>query len=467
MSAGHGAAAELMVIIDRGATETGMDYTALAGQLVKTCLARGADAAEVYIESGRQLSIAVRKGDVETIEEAATAGVGFRVFVKGRMAFSSCNDLKDAALDNALARAIEFAASTTPDPNNVLPADTGMATVEGLYDSGIAKVSMERKIELAKALEKLAMKDPRITKSEGANYGEGESEIFLANSNGLSKSYRASGCSIGVSVVAEKGADKNTGGEYCSRRHFADLVPNETLAGKAVRSACELLGAKMVKTQRAAVIVDPDVAGSIFGGVLRAIDGESVLQGASFLGASLNKTIASNLLTLIDDGTRARGMESAPFDGEGVPTQKRILVDKGVLLGFLYNTAVAKRAGVRSTGNASRGGFNRLPGIGAHNFYMAAGTTPVEDIIKATRTGLLLKDVTGYGINPVNGNFSGGASGLWIEDGKVAFPVKGLTIASTAAEILNGIDLVAGDLDLNRRFAAPTFRIREMQIGGE
>jgi PmbA protein len=150
-----------------------------------------------------------------------------------------------------------------------------------------------------------------------------------------------------------------------------------------------------------------------------------------------------------------------------VPTGKRVIVDKGVLKGFLYNTVVARRAGVASTGNASRGGFDRLPVIGAHNFCMAAGAGTQEEIIKATKVGLLLTDVTGYGINAVNGNFSGGASGLWIENGKVAFPVKGLTIASTAAEMLNGIDMVAGDLDMNRRFAAPTFRIREMQIGGE
>jgi PmbA protein len=160
-------------------------------------------------------------------------------------------------------------------------------------------------------------------------------------------------------------------------------------------------------------------------------------------------------------------MGSEPFDGEGVPTQKRIILDKGVLKGFLYNTIVAKRAGLKSTGNASRSGFTSLPGIGPHNFYIAAGQTKPEDVIKATKTGLWLKEVTGYGINPVNGNFSGGASGFWIENGKVAFPVKGLTIAATADEMLNGIDLVADDLDLDRTITAPTFRIKLMQIGGE
>ena len=181
----------------------------------------------------------------------------------------------------------------------------------------------------------------------------------------------------------------------------------------------------------------------------------------------MDNKIASDLLTLIDDGTRPRGLRSKPFDGEGVHTQKRILIDKGILKGFMYNTIIARRAGVKSTGNASRRGFRSLPGIGPHNLYMAAGKDSKEKIIKATQNGLLLKGVTGYGINPVNGNFSGGASGFWIKNGKIVYPVKGLTIAGTADEMLNGIDMVGDDLDLNRSFTAPTFRIREMQIGGE
>ena len=444
-----------------------MDYKALAEQLVKKCVKQGADAAEIYVEAGRNLSIEVRNAEIETVQEAAAAGVGIRVFVKGRMAFSSSNDLKEASLDDAVSKAIEFARSTTADPNNVLPSETGMTSVGSLHDPAIAQVSMDKKIELATTVEKLAMKDPRITKSAGAGYSESEDEVFLANSNGLSKSYTSSACSFGVSVVAEKPAQQNSGGEYCSRRFFADLPPVAEIALKAARRAYELLDPMTVKTQRAAVIVDPDVAGAIFGGVLAAIDGESVLQGASFLGSLLKEKIASDLVTLIDDGTLTKGLASAPFDGEGVPTQNRIIVDRGVLKSFMYNTAVAKRAGVASTGNASRRGFTSLPGIGAHNFYMAAGTNGPEEIIRATKVGLLLTDVTGYGINPVNGNFSGGASGLWIENGKVVFPVKGVTIASTAAEMLNGIDMVGTDLDLNRSFTAPTFRIREMQIGGE
>ena len=444
-----------------------MDYKGLAEQLVSKCLKKGADAAEVYIENGRNLSIEVRKGEVETVEEAASYGAGFRVFVKGKMAFASSNDLGQKALEDAIGRAIEFAKITTPDPNNVLPDDKGMSEIGGLYDSQIVKIPMEQKIQLAKKLEQLAMKDPRITKSDGARYGEGEGEVVIANSNGLAKSYQSSACSLGVSVVAEKGDQKSSGGEFCGARSYIDLKPAEQVAEKAARDAYEMLDPRPVKTQKASVIFHADVGYALLGGILGAVNGERVLQGASFLGQKLGQKIGSELVTLIDDGTLDKGVASEPFDGEGVSTQKRIIVDKGVLKGFMYNTIVAKRAGVRSTGNASRGGFTSLPGIGPHQFYMVAGQAKPEEIIKATKIGLLVKEVTGYGINPVNGNFSGGASGFWIEDGKIAFPAKGLTIAGTADEMLNGIEMVADDLDLSRARTTPTFRIKLLQIGGE
>ena len=443
------------------------DHKALAEQLVRTCLKKGADAAEVYLQTGRNLSIEVRNGEIETIQEASGAGAGLRVFVKGRMAFSSSNDLGEKALDDAVARAVDFARITTADEANVLPEDKGLTEVSGLYDPSIAGIPMDAKIELVRKVEKLALTDPRVTKSAGAGYGEGEGEVVLANSHGLIKSARSSFCSFGISVVAEKGEQKSSGGEYCGRRFFADLKPAGEIAAVAARKAVEMLDPKPVKTQKAAVIFDKDVAYAVLGGILGAVNGESVLQGASFLGRRLGQKIASDLVTLVDDGTLPKGPASEPFDGEGVPTARRIIVDKGVLAGFMYNTIVAKRAGVQSTGNASRDGFSSLPGIGPHNFYMAAGTSKRADLIQATPRGLLLTEVTGYGINPVNGNFSGGAEGFWIEDGKIAFPVKGVTIAASADEMLGGIDMVADDIDLDRSMTAPTFRIKLMQIGGD
>jgi len=444
-----------------------MDYESLAEQLVSRCLEKGADQAEVFIEASRDLDVEVRNGEVETVEEAAYHGVGFRVFEKGKMAFSHCNDFSDDALSHAVARAVDYARHTTPDEDNTLPDIKGMTGVQGLHDPEIGRVPMPDKIEMARNVEKLAMRDARITKSAGAGYGEGETEIFLANSNGLLKSYKTSSCSCGVSVVAEKGEQKSSGSERCSRRFFSDLEAPEAIAEEAAKKAYEMLDPRMVNTQKAAVIFDPDVARALLGGILAGVNGERVLQGASFLSESMEKKIASDLLTIVDDGTRARGMGSKPFDGEGVPTGRRVIVEKGVLKGFMYNRVVANRAGVESTGNASRDGFTSLPGIGPHNLYIEAGESSPDDIIEATKRGLLLKSVTGYGINPVSGDFSGGAAGFWVEDGKIAFPVKGLTIAGTAEEMLNGIEMVASDLDLNRSLTAPTILIRSMQVGGE
>jgi PmbA protein len=444
-----------------------MDDKILAEQLVKTCLKRGADGAEVYLESSRQLSLEVRNGEIETVEEAATGGAGIRVFVRGRMAFSSSNDRSPAALENAAVRAIDFAKSMTSDPSNVLPDDKTEVAVEGLFDPEIAKIPLEAKVALIKTVEREALKDPRVTKSAGASYGEGEEEVVIANSNGLLKTTRSASCGYGIAVVAEKGEQKSSGGKSCSRRFFADLKKPEEVAAEAAYKAVSMLDPKPVKTQRAAVIFHPDVAGALLGGIIGAINGERVLQGASFLAKKVDQKIASDLVTLIDDGLLPKGLSSSPFDGEGVSTQKRTIVGRGVLKGFLYNAIVAQRAGVKSTGNGSRGGFTGLPGIGPHNFYLAAGTSKPEDIVRATKTGLWLREVTGYGINPVNGHFSGGAAGFWVENGRVAFPVKGLTVAGTAEEMLLGIDLVGDDLDLNRGTTAPTFRVKVLQVGGE
>ena len=443
-----------------------MDYIKLTNSLVERAGKLGADAAEVYLETARNLSIQVQDGEIETIEEASSTGVGFRVIVGGKLGFSYCNDLNDSALEDTLKRAIAFEKLTTADDSNVLPASAESPAVEGLYDPAISSVPMEQKIRMAIDLEKLALSDPKITKSSGASYGEGEGEVFIANSNGLSKNYKSSGCSIGVSVVAEKGEQKNPGGESCGRRFFSDLLPLSEIASKAARKAWELLDPVMIPTQRAAVIFDPDVAASIFGGVIGALNGDNVSRGASFLKDYMDKPFASPMLTIIDDGTRPKGMGSAPFDGEGVPIQKRVLVEKGVVKGFIYNTIAAKRAKAGVAGNASRGDFSSLPGIGTHNLYVEAGTQSQDEIIKATDKGLLLKQVTGYGIDPVTGNFSGGAAGFWIEKGEVKHPVQGVTIAGNAFDILKNIDMMGNDLDLNRRMASPTFRVKEMQIGG-
>ena len=444
-----------------------MDLKNIAEQVIKEARKKGADQAEVYLVNSRQLSLEVRNGDVESVQEASSYGLGLRLIKDKKLGFAYVNDFRPESLEEVIRRALEFARAVSADENNVLPDDPGMTEVKGLYDSGLTQVPLEKKISLLQEVESLALQVKGINKSAGASYSESEGEIILVNSLGLSKSYKASGCGYGVGVIAEKGEQKSSGYESCNRRFFSDLKPAAEVAREAARKALEMLDPRPVKTQRAAVIFDPDVAYAILGGIIQAVNGQSVLQGASFLGKKLGQKIASELITIIDDGTLEKGLASAPFDGEGVPTQKRVIVENGVLKGFLYNTYAARRAGVKSTGNATRAGFTSLPGIGPHNFYLMSGSHKPEDIIAATDRGVLVKEVTGYGINPVNGHFSGGASGLWVENGKITFPVKGITIAGTAEEMLNGIDLLGNDLDLNRSTTAPTLRIKSLQIGGE
>jgi len=443
-----------------------MNYLSLAEKLVSKALKAGADAAEIFISADRNLSVNILNGEIETIEEADSAGAGIRVIVGGSLGFSYSNSLDMKALEETVAMAVKFARLTTPDDSNILPELAGLTTVDGLYDPDMEGVPLDKKIAMALELEKMAMSDARITKSSGSSYGESISEVFIASSYGSSRSYKSSGCSLGVSVVAEKGDQKKTGGEYSSRRFFTDLTSADQIAAIAARKAYEMLDTKIVKTQKAAVIFDPDVAGSLLRGVIAALNGERVLQGASFLARSMGKQFASPLLTITDDGTRERSMGAAPFDGEGVATQKRILVETGVVNGFLYNTIAARRAGTVSTGNASRNGYSSLPGIGTHHLSLATGQHTRPEIIAATEKGLLLNGVTGYGIDAVSGNFSGGASGFWIEKGEIMYPVEGLTIAGSGEAILNGIDMMGNDIDMNRSFAAPTFRVAEMQIGG-
>ncbi|MFC1545696.1 TldD/PmbA family protein, partial [Gemmatimonadota bacterium] len=285
-----------------------MEYSRLSEQLVGRCLRKGADAAEIWLETNRSLSLEVRNGEVETIQESSSAGAGFRVFVAGRMAFAHSNDLSNASMDQAMESAIEFAGHLTPDEFNILPADRDITEVEGLFDPGIASITTDEKVALLKRAEALAMSNEGITRSNGASFFDGEGEVYLANSNGLVKNYRASGVGYGVSVVAEKGEQRSSGGYSSTKRFYSDLFDPEEVAETAAIRAREMLDPRMVPTQRAPVIFDPRVSGTLLGGILGAINGERVLQGASFLAGRIGEKIATDLLTVIDDGTLPKGM---------------------------------------------------------------------------------------------------------------------------------------------------------------
>ena len=430
-----------------------MDYKQLAEDLVKSCLKKGADAAEVYLQSGRNLSIEVRNGQLETVEEAASQGVGFRVFVKGRMAFSNCNDLSPASLDSTIASAIEFARVTTADENNVLHDDGRVTAIEGIYDPAMG-CQMDSQDRDGAEVEKLALKDPRVTKS-AARLRENENEFRPTRT----ASRRLTSCLLFARASSSCGKGRQKSSAAVVPKAFSSPIskpPRKSPPGGARQS--RMLDPRPVRTQRAAVIFDRDVASSLLGGIVGAVNGERVLQGASFLGSRLNQKIASELVTLIDDGTLPKGLASRPFDGEGFPTARRVIVEKGVLKGFMYNVIAARRAGVASTGNASRGGFFESSGI-PHCFYMRR-MGKRGDII-AQPIGLLLKrDRLMH--QPVSGDFSAGASAL---DENGASPSRGPDIAERRRDAQRDRH-VGATFDLSRTSTAPPSD-SEMQIGGD
>ncbi len=443
-----------------------MNYKELTENLVQRCLRRGADKAEVYLQSSRSLSIRVRNGDIETVQESDPIGIGFRVIIDNRLGFSHCNDFRKNSLHDTIDRAIAFAKLTSPDEHNILPSDKGYTEVEGLYDPEIKNISMDKKIDVALEVEELAMKDERITHSSGSGFGDSETEVYISNSNGISKHYKSGGCSISVGVVAQKGDQRSTGWDFSSMRFFNDLDPIPKIAETAAKRAWEMLDPQPVRTQRASVIFDSRVSSRLIGGIIASLNGLRVEQGATFLSNAMGEKFASDLITIIDDGTKPKALGSSPFDGEGVPTQKRTLVENGSVKNFYYNTYAASRAGVESTGNASRGGYTRLPGISTHNILVPGGNYTPEQIISSTDRGLLINSLTGSGLSSTTGDFSGGAEGFWIENGKIQHPVRGLTIAGNAEQVLKGIDMLGDDLDMSRTIITPTLRVKEMQIGG-
>ena len=444
-----------------------MDYQEIVNYLIKQCRKKGATAAEAYLEEGRTLRIRVREGDVESMQQATAKGVGLRVFSEGKMAFVDSSNLTPAALDSLVEKGVTLSKQTSYDKYNILPKPGPKIASIPIHDPSISKISLEEKVSLAKKVEKLALDYHKlIRKSGGSGYSDGEATVYIANSEGISVSYKESYCSLSVEVIAEDKGIMQPGWNYSLSRFFGELKSPQEVARQAGELAVSLWNGKPVKSQTAPVVFDRRAAVTFLYGILAAINGERVYQKASFLQDMVNKPIASELVTIIDDGTLPKGLNSQPVDGEGVATSRKLIVDKGVLKGYFYNTYSAAKAGTTSTGNATRGGYSSLPGIGPTNFFMLAGKTDPDDILKEIKEGLYVLGTQGGGANPVNGNFSTGAIGLWISEGKKTNPVANITLAGNMFDILKGIDAVGNDLELDRPIASPTFRVRQLTIGG-
>jgi PmbA protein len=445
-----------------------MAYRELAQKTVEQTIRAGATAAEAYLRHGRNLYVENRDQKIEIMNQATSKGLGLRVIVDGRMAYVSSTDLSGRALEELIAKGVALAREATADEHNVLPMPVLMEPrTLRIHDPSMFDISMEERIFLVQEIEKVALGlHPLVVKIDNSWITNVEGETIIANSNGLLESYQETWCDFGIGVVAEGNNDQRSGWGYSYARSFKDLPSLEELADRAVKRAVPLLGASPVETQTAPVVFDPSAGRSVLGGIAGAVNGDSIYKKSSFLTGKLDQQIGSDLVTIMDDGLLSKGLGSAPVDDEGVPTQRKKIIDQGVLKGFIYDTATAHKAGTRSTGNAQRGSYERRPGIGTSNFYLQKGSRPPADLISGVQNGLYVFYTLGQATNVVTGDFSVGAVGLWIENGELTRPVAKVTIASNLMDMLAHIDAVADDLVFDRSRVCPTFRVAEMTISG-
>ncbi|MEP6713944.1 MAG: metallopeptidase TldD-related protein [Terriglobia bacterium] len=441
----------------------------LAQGVIRQALAAGASDAECTISEGTEFSASVRMGEVETLKEAGSRGAGLRVLIGRRMGASYTSDLSAEGIRHMVNSAIDLASVTTEDPHASLPDVDELGSIDAdlrLFSEDVAGLDTEKKIDAARRAEAAALAyDPLIANSEGGSFDSHIGGRAFANSRGFTGAYRGTYCSVSaVPVAVRDGAMER---DYWSTlaRDFAGLENFEEVGRIAARRALRRLGAVKVETQRVPIIFEPRVARTLLGNLFEAVEGRSIYRQASFLAGRLGEKIADERITLIDDGTIPRLFGSQPFDDEGVPTRRTPVIERGVLKNYLLNTYTARKLGMKTTGNASRG-ITGNAGIGHGNFFLEKGSKSPEEILRSVKNGLFVTELIGDGVNTVTGDYSRGAVGMWIRDGELAFPVSEITIASTLQQMLNGIAEIGSDLEFRGSVSAPTIMIGEMTVAG-
>lgn len=446
-----------------------MSYQELAEQVVRMALERGATGAECTITEGEEFSASVRMRELENLKEAGARAAGVRVLIGKRAGSSYTSDLSPDGLRAMVDSAISLAGIATEDPFAGLPEPEELGSVAGdlgLYHEDVEKLATPFKIEQARAAEEAALSlDPRISASEGASFDSYVSARYFANSLGFSGGYRSSTCSLSAVPVARDGDSMQRDYWYAAARSFAKLEPAAEVGRKAAERALRRLGARKVATQKVPVIFEPRVARSLIEHLFEAVSGDSIYRKASFLTDKLGERIASERLTLIDDGTIPGLFGTAPFDDEGVPSRRSVVIERGVLKTYLLNCYTARKLGLKTTGNASRGVTGNAH-VGHGNLYAEAGDKKPEEIIAGVKNGFYVTELMGFGVNIVTGDYSRGASGLWIENGELAYPVHEVTIAGNLSEMLMNIEAVGADLEFRGPTASPTLLIGEMTVSG-
>lgn len=447
--------------------------TDFLAEIISQTVRRGATEAEAIALEDTDFSVEVRFGEVEKLEESASRGIGLRVIYEGRQATASTSDFSPQAIEELIDNAVAMARLTSVDDAALLPtreellAGNGVNNDLALYDEAIVSLPTERKIEMARVTEAAARAfDPRIVNSEGAALSTTVGHLVLANSSGFAGEYRGTLVNLFASPIARQNEQMQVAGWGDSQRQMAALDTPESIGHEAARRALRKLGARKVATQAVPIVLESGAAEELLSDFFEAASGEAIFRRASFLVGKIGEPVAAESLTIVDDGRLPGAPGSRPFDGEGLPTRRTVVVENGVLRSYLLNSYTARKLGLHSTGNAARG-LAGLPGVGPNNFFIKPGEHAPEEIIASVSNGFYVTEMIGFGFNPVTGDYSRGASGLWIENGRLTFPVEEVTIAGNFHELLRGIEMIGNDLRFRGKVAAPTIKINRMMVSGD
>jgi PmbA protein len=447
------------------------DLRELAQDIVKRAMAGGATAAECVVREGDEFSTLVRLGQVETLKESGSKSIGVRIFHGKRSASTYSSDFSRDGLTRMLTSALTLAKITSEDPYSGIPDPSQLGSLSEdlqLFFADVYSLPGEERINYARRTEKAALDfDPRIKNSEGGSFDAATGHKILANSHGFVGEYKRSYCSIAAIPIAqsENGAMQRDYW-YSVARNLGRLDSPEKVGKIAAQRTLRRLGARKAKTAQVPIVFDPLIATSILEHIFEGINGDSVYRGASFLAGKLGQKIAGDQITIIDDGTIPGGFGTSPFDGEGVPTKRTVVIEKGVLKSYLLNTYTAKKLGLETTANASRG-LAGTPGIGPGNYFLQAGEKTPQQIISNIKEGLYVTEFLGHGANLVTGDYSRGASGMWISGGELTYPVEEITVAGNLKELFFNISEIGNDLEFRGSVASPTIRVDGLTVGGE
>ena len=434
-------------------------------QLLTAARAAGAHAADaLYVESISS-SVSYRLGKLEDVERAESFDLGLRVFVGHQVAFVSSTDFSREALSELPARAVAMARLAPEDRfAGLAPKELLAREIPTLDLEDPSEPSAEALVDLARNVEGAAMAVPGVTNSEGGGASFSRSAVALATSEGFFGQYAGTSHGIGVAVLAGEGTAMERDYDQASARHGRDLEGAAAIGKSAGERAVRRLNPRKAKSQAVPVVYDPRVSGGLVGHFASAISGVSIARGVSFLKDMMGKDVFSSTVTIVDDPHRIRGLRSKPFDGEGVANRRRELVDKGVLKTWLLDCASARQLGLESTGHASRG-TGGPPSPSSTNLYLEAGSLSPETLISDIKQGFYVTELIGMGVNGVTGDYSRGAAGFWIENGKIAYPVSEITIAGNLKDMFHNLT-AADDLEFRYGTNAPTLRIEGMTVAG-